>query len=145
MSQTQNQREEKYNLWIYKWSIYKYTREEQHVCICNITVNINGDIIISDALKQTVIFVNKLGKFSVYYDDCDLFFPTGICTEALGHILVWDTKTDTMHLFAQDWEFLGTFDFGRSRSLMFSLCVDAENNLYMGHDTNKITVYKCLQ
>ena len=113
--------------------------------ICNITENINGDIIISDALNQTVIFVNKLGKFSVYYDDCDLFFPTGICTEALGHILVWDTKTDTMHLFAQDWEFLGTFDFGRSRSLMFSLCVDAENNLYMGHDTNKITVYKCLQ
>ena len=114
------------------------------MCICNITVNINGDIIISDALKQPVIFVNKLGKFSVY-NDVDLFLPTGICTEALGHFLVWDTKTDTMHLFAHDWEFLGTFDFGWFGGFKCSLCVDAENNLYMGHCGHKVTVYKCIQ
>ena len=94
------------------------------------------------------MFVNKLGKTLCFgrYDCANTFLPTGICTEAHGHILVWESWMETMHLFDQDWEFLGSTDFAYFGFMRInSLCVDVENNLYMGRNTNRVTVYKCIQ
>ncbi|XP_078312759.1 uncharacterized protein LOC111133990 [Crassostrea virginica] len=131
-----------------KKSIHKYTRHTGNRHPCNITENINGDIVVSDFSEQKVMFVNKLGKTLCFgrYDCANTFLPTGICTEAHGHILVWESWMETMHLFDQDWEFLGSTDFAYFGFMRInSLCVDVENNLYMGRNTNKVTVYKCIQ
>ncbi|XP_078310172.1 uncharacterized protein LOC111136995 isoform X1 [Crassostrea virginica] len=113
-----------------------------------ITENINGDICTSDWKKHAVVVVNKSGqhRFS-YTGQGSGFRPYGICTDVLGHILVCDRVSETVHLLDQD---------GGSLSIILSpqqgitfprgVCMDDENNLYVGqHNTNTVTVYKYLQ
>ncbi|XP_062609480.1 tripartite motif-containing protein 2-like [Saccostrea cucullata] len=112
-----------------------------------ITENINGDICVSNR-SRLVVVVNKSGKhrFSYTGQGSD-FYPYGICTDVLGHILVCDGYSDTVHLLDQDGQFLSlllTEQQGVYRPR--SVCVDDENNLYVGqYDTNTLTVYKYLQ
>ncbi|XP_065930045.1 tripartite motif-containing protein 2-like [Magallana gigas] len=112
-----------------------------------ITENINGDICTSDFLKKNVVVVNKSGqhRFSYTGQGSD-FSPYGICTDVLGHILVCDYRNDTVELLDQDGQFLCqllTKQQGVKYSI--SLCVDDENNLILGENTNTVTVYKYLQ
>ncbi|XP_062577903.1 uncharacterized protein LOC134239772 [Saccostrea cucullata] len=114
-----------------------------------ITENINGDICTSDYDKGVVV-VNKSGqhRFS-YTGQKSVFRPYGICTDVLGHILVCDgyNLSNTVHLLDQDGQFLSLLltqqkgvDYPRS------VCVDDENNLYVGQfTTNTLTVYKYLK
>ncbi|XP_062605150.1 uncharacterized protein LOC134279839 [Saccostrea cucullata] len=112
-----------------------------------ITENINGDICISEH-KKAVVVVNKSGqhRFS-YTGQGSAFCPYGICTDVLGHILVCDDKSRTVHLLDKGGQFLSLLlsqqhgvDYPRS------VCVDDENNLYVGQWlTNILTVYKYLQ
>jgi hypothetical protein len=111
-----------------------------------ITENINGDFCVSDISKESVVVVNKSGqhKFS-YTGQGSGFWPCGICTDSLGHILVCDVYVlgNTVHLLNE---------FGRFLSLVLTrqhgvdypccLCVDDENNLYVGQtNNNTVTVY----
>ncbi|XP_065935183.1 tripartite motif-containing protein 2-like [Magallana gigas] len=68
-----------------------------------ITENINGDICTSDYNKGAVVVVNKSGqhRFS-YTGQGSKFFPYGICTDLLGHILVSDAFTKSVYLLDQD-------------------------------------------
>ncbi|XP_062621401.1 tripartite motif-containing protein 2-like [Saccostrea cucullata] len=114
---------------------------------CYITENINGDICTSDLLNRAVVVVNKSGqhRFS-YTGQGSEFDPFGICTDILGHILVCDYVSETVHLLDQDGQFLSlllTQQQGVRRPR--SVCVDDENNLYVGQfKTNTLTVYKYL-
>ncbi|XP_022341563.2 uncharacterized protein LOC111135625 [Crassostrea virginica] len=113
-----------------------------------ITENINGDICTSDFNKRAVVVVNKSGhhRFS-YTGQGSGFWPSGICTDVLGHILVCDGYSDTVHLLDQDGGFLSVIlssqqGIARPRGV----CVDDENNLHVGQlYTNTVTVYKYLQ
>ncbi|XP_078329851.1 uncharacterized protein LOC111117816 [Crassostrea virginica] len=113
-----------------------------------ITENTNGDICTSDYDKDAVVVVNKSGqhRFS-YRGQGSVFRPYGICTDVLGHILVCDFVSDTVHLLDQNGGFLSIIlseqqGIKRPRGV----CVDDENNLYVGHhDTNTVTVYKYLE
>ncbi|XP_078329850.1 uncharacterized protein LOC111113508 [Crassostrea virginica] len=113
-----------------------------------ITENINGDICTSDFMKRAVVVVNKSGqhRFS-YTGQGSMFRPYGICTDVLGHILVCDTVSETVHLLDQDGGFLSIIlseqqGIERPRGV----CVDDENNLYVGQcNTNTVTVYKYLE
>ncbi|XP_062595587.1 tripartite motif-containing protein 2-like [Saccostrea cucullata] len=113
-----------------------------------ITENINGDICTSDIIKEVVVVVNKSGqhRFS-YTGQKSGFNPLGICTDVLGHILVCDDVSDTVHLLDQDGQFLSlllTKQQGVEDPV--SVCVDDENNLYVGQQyTNTLTVYKYLK
>ncbi|XP_062587759.1 uncharacterized protein LOC134249421 isoform X1 [Saccostrea cucullata] len=113
-----------------------------------ITENINGDICTSDYNKDVVVVVNKSGQHRFSYTGQESrFVPYGICTDVLGHILVCDVSTDTVHLLDQDGQFLSLL-FTRQQGVKFScsVCVDDENNLYVGqYNTNTLTVYKYLQ
>ena len=64
-----------------------------------ITENINGDICTSDYIKQAMVVMNKPGKhrFSSRGQGVD-FRPRGICTDVLGHILVYDFKISIFNL-----------------------------------------------
>ena len=100
----------------------------------------------SDHFKA-VVMVNKSGqhRFS-YTGQGSEFSPYGICTDVLGHILVCDGNSDTVHLLDQDGEFLSVIlSTQQGIRSACSLCVDDENNLYVGQFNNTVTVYKYLQ
>nr|XP_022297073.1 E3 ubiquitin-protein ligase TRIM71-like isoform X2 [Crassostrea virginica] len=113
-----------------------------------ITENINGDICTSDFRKRSIVVVNKSGnhRFS-YTGQGSRFCPCGICTDILGHILMCDSFSDTVHLLDQDGGFLSViFSPQQGIKRPRGVCVDVENNLYVGQDrTNIVTVYKYLQ
>ncbi|XP_062584510.1 uncharacterized protein LOC134246205 [Saccostrea cucullata] len=111
-----------------------------------ITENINGDICTSDYYKGVVV-VNKSGQYRFSYRGQKLLLsPYGICTDVRGHILVCDSICDTVNLLDQDGQFLSlllTKQQGVPRPR--SMCMDDENNLYVGQNlTNTMTVYKYL-
>uniref|UniRef100_K1RCC5 Tripartite motif-containing protein 3 n=1 Tax=Magallana gigas TaxID=29159 RepID=K1RCC5_MAGGI len=110
--------------------------------------NINGDVCVSDYYKYAVVVVDKSGqhRFSVR-GQRSKFYPFGICTDVLGHILVCDSSSETVHLLDQDGQFLSlllTPQQGVEHPR--SVCVDDDNNLWEGQwKTNTVTVYKYLQ
>nr|XP_022308899.1 uncharacterized protein LOC111114735 isoform X2 [Crassostrea virginica] len=112
-----------------------------------ITENINGDICTSDYSIRAVVVVNKSGqhRFS-YAGQGSEFRPYGICTDVLGHILVCDRDSGTVHLLNQDVGFL-SFILSEQQGIKRprGVCVDDENNLYVGQLNNTVTVYKYLQ
>ncbi|XP_062573894.1 uncharacterized protein LOC134235764 [Saccostrea cucullata] len=109
-----------------------------------ITENINGDICTSDIDKKAVVVVNKSGQHRFSYTDQESgFYPYGICTDVLGHILVCDDYK--VHILDQDGQFLSliiTPDTGINPNCV---CVDDENNIYMGDYNAEVIVYKYLQ
>ncbi|XP_065942742.1 E3 ubiquitin-protein ligase TRIM71-like [Magallana gigas] len=118
-----------------------------------ITENINGDICVSDCLKQAVIVVNKSGQHRFSYTGQESKIhpygirPYGICTDILGHIIVCETSSKTVHLLDQDGQFLTLLATSQERrEYPLCVCVDDDNNLHVGHgDTNTVIVYKYLQ
>ncbi|XP_078310256.1 uncharacterized protein LOC144617534 [Crassostrea virginica] len=113
-----------------------------------ITENINGDICTSDYNKDAVVVVNKSGQHRFYYTSQGSgFCPCGICTDVLGHILVCDGYSNTVHLLDRDGGFLSVI-LSSQQGIKdpCGVCVDDENNLHVGqHNTNTVTVYKYLQ
>ncbi|XP_052677261.1 uncharacterized protein LOC128158448 [Crassostrea angulata] len=112
-----------------------------------ITENINGDVCVSDCTNAAVVVVDKSGqhRFS-YTGQGSGILPFGICTDVLGHILVCDVNSDTVHLLDQDGQFLSLLLTPQQGvKLPRSVCVDDENNLWVGQPTNTVTVYKYLQ
>nr|XP_022296229.1 uncharacterized protein LOC111106014 [Crassostrea virginica] len=113
-----------------------------------ITENINGDICTSDISNEKVVVVNKSGQHRFYYTgQGSMFGPCGICTDVLGHILVYDGISNTVHLLDQDGGFLSII-LSSQHGIKYprGVCVDDENNLYVGqYGTNTVTVYKYLQ
>ncbi|XP_052679039.1 uncharacterized protein LOC128159861 [Crassostrea angulata] len=112
-----------------------------------ITENINGDICVSDYDKHAVVVVDKSGQHRFSYSGWEsVFTPFGICTDVLGHILVCDDYTDTVYLLDQDGQLLSFLLTSEQWLGMFcSVCVDDENNLWVGQWGNKVSVYKYLQ
>ncbi|XP_062599250.1 tripartite motif-containing protein 3-like [Saccostrea cucullata] len=114
-----------------------------------ITENINGDICTSDFNNMSVVVVNKSGQHRFSYKGQESrFYPHGICTDVLGHILVCDGVTDTVHLLDQDGQFLSLLLKRQQGVLEYlhSVCVDDENNVYVGQrNTNKLTVFNYIQ
>ncbi|XP_078312611.1 uncharacterized protein LOC144619132 [Crassostrea virginica] len=109
-----------------------------------ITENINGDICTSDGIKEAVVVVNKSGRHRFSYtSQRSRVRLWGICTDVLGHILVCD-DIESVHLLDQDGGFLSVIL--SSQQGIIGLCVDDENNLYVGQAlTTTVTVYKYLQ
>lgn len=112
------------------------------------TEYLSGDIFTSDLFKNAVVVVNKTGqhRFS-YTGPRSGFYPYGICTDILGHILVCDGLNNTVHLLDQDGQFLSLLVTPQQGvEYPRGVCVDDESNLYVGQrNTNSITVYKYLQ
>nr|XP_022300955.1 protein lin-41-like [Crassostrea virginica] len=115
-----------------------------------ITENINGDICASniDFYDGAVVVVNKSGhhRFS-YTGQGSEFWPCGICTDVLGHILVCDDNSSSVHLLDQDGGFMSVI-LSKQQGIKRprGVSVDNENNLGVGQwITNTVTVYKYLQ
>lgn len=116
-----------------------------------ITENLNGDIIVSDNEKQSVISVNKAGNFRFAYPGCNCsteFKPCGIDTDIHGQIMVCNASLEDpsvyllnlngqylMHLFTRQHYYLRTPS---------AICIDRNQNIYVG-DKNKILIFTYLK
>ncbi|XP_052691536.1 E3 ubiquitin-protein ligase TRIM71-like [Crassostrea angulata] len=114
-----------------------------------ITENINGDVGVSDYYNDAVVVVDKSGqhRFS-YTGQRSGFTPQGICTDVLGHILVCDGISNTVHLLDQDGQFLSllrTPQQGVENMYPRSVCVDDEQYMWVGELDNIVKVYKYLK
>ncbi|XP_052677514.1 uncharacterized protein LOC128158625 [Crassostrea angulata] len=115
-----------------------------------ITENINGDVCVSDYMDGNcaVVVVDKSGQHRFSYTGQGSEFELyGICTDVLGHILVCDRISNTVHLLDQDGQFLSLL-LTEQQGVKYprSVCVDDENNLWVGQiTTNTVKVYKYLQ
>ena len=123
-------------------------RQGLYRCPHYITENINGDICTSDSINPVVVVVNKSGQHRFSYTGRgSVFSPWGVCTDVLGHILVCDCHSDTVHLLDQNGGFLSVI-LSSQQGIMSprGVCVDGGNNLYVGQwGTNKVLVYMYLQ
>ncbi|XP_061182649.1 uncharacterized protein LOC133190999 [Saccostrea echinata] len=112
-----------------------------------ITENIDGDICTSDRNKGVVV-LDKFGQLRFSYTgQASNFSPLGICTDVSGHILVCDDISHTIHLLEQDSQFLSFLITPKQKISLFKpcgMCMDDENNLYIGQEYQKVTVYKYL-
>uniref|UniRef100_A0A8W8JD61 B box-type domain-containing protein n=1 Tax=Magallana gigas TaxID=29159 RepID=A0A8W8JD61_MAGGI len=114
-----------------------------------ITENINGDICTSDFIKYAVVVVNKSGqhRFS-YTGQGSEFYPCGICTDLLGHIIVCNSffGNSTLDIIDQDGQFLSQL-LPQQEISPCCVCVDVESHLHVGQfyfNTKTVTVYKYL-
>lgn len=115
-----------------------------------ITENTNGDIIVSDEQRKTIVAVDRIGQHRFNYGgnhSLPEFNPRGICTDAFGHILVCNHSyhDPSVHLLDENGQFLTSlltkhrFD----EDLPQDVCVDDKHNLYVGCGINNvIDVYK---
>uniref|UniRef100_K1PKI3 Tripartite motif-containing protein 3 n=1 Tax=Magallana gigas TaxID=29159 RepID=K1PKI3_MAGGI len=89
-----------------------------------ITENINGDVCVSDFNKHAVVVVDKSGqhRFS-YTGQRSRLDPYGICTDVLGHILVCDNISETVHLLDQDGQFLSLHSHHNKGYIVPVVCV----------------------
>eukprot|EP00105_Crassostrea_gigas_P020312 XP_011439061.1 PREDICTED: uncharacterized protein LOC105336452 [Crassostrea gigas] len=111
-----------------------------------ITENINGDVCVSDYGSDAVVLVDKSGqhRFS-YTGQGSRFTPHGICTDVLGHILVCDSISETVHLLDKDGQFFSLLLTSKQGvEYPRSMCVDDENNLWVGETSTTVPVFKYL-
>ncbi|XP_062589330.1 uncharacterized protein LOC134250981 [Saccostrea cucullata] len=123
-----------------------------------LTKNCNGDIIVSDYNLSAVVVVDAGGKHRFSYTGPPSgsglqqgLRPTGICTDALSHILVVDNLTDTVQMIDKDGHFLSLLltKEGVIHAL-YSLAYDHETHLlYVGcgssECTDIVSVYRYIQ
>ncbi|XP_056003897.1 uncharacterized protein LOC125682758 [Ostrea edulis] len=116
-----------------------------------ITENTNGDIIVSDGLRDAVVVTERGGRHRFSYTgppSGSSLNPYGICTDALSHILVCDLNTDTVQMIDKDGHFLSLLltpqhGINTPRGLNYD---DKTHLLWVGSQyTNTVSVYRYLQ
>ncbi|XP_056008488.1 uncharacterized protein LOC125660935 [Ostrea edulis] len=115
-----------------------------------ITENKNGDIIVSD-FGRAVVVTERGGRHRFSYrgpSSGSPFYPRGICTDAMSHILVCDNKTHTVQMIDKDGQFLSLLltqqhGINTPRSLNYD---DKTHLLWVGSgDNNTVSVYRYIQ
>nr|XP_034332754.1 uncharacterized protein LOC117691245 [Crassostrea gigas] len=115
-----------------------------------ITKNNNGDVVVSDNnFNSGAVVVTESGgrhRFSYTgHPSGSGIRPAGICTDALSHILVCDSRTDTVQMLDSDGQFLSYLltesqEMGKPWSLSYDVNT---HRLWVGSsNNNKVVVYK---
>ncbi|XP_061193791.1 uncharacterized protein LOC133202033 [Saccostrea echinata] len=114
-----------------------------------ITENSNGDVIVSD-WSRGVVVTDGRGKHRFSYrrpPSGSELFPSGICTDALSHILVCDYNTHTVQILDQNGKFLSqiqTLEHGIDESC----CLSYDNYthlLWVGSENNStVNIYRVI-
>ncbi|XP_078339927.1 uncharacterized protein LOC111110586 isoform X5 [Crassostrea virginica] len=114
---------------------------------------INGDILVSDFMKDALVVVDKSGRHRFDYrggfSSAENFLPRAVCTDVKGRILFLHRRDGTyrnnencISLLDQDGNFISRLlEYGIDNCDFSALCVDDENNMYIGLK-NVIHVYK---
>lgn len=113
---------------------------------CYITENNNGDVVVSD--NVAIVVTEREGGHRFSYTGHlseTIFWPEGICTDALSHILVCDKNTNTVQMLDRDGQFLSCLLIRPSGIFSpVSLCYDATTHRpLVGSSLNyKVCIYR---
>ncbi|XP_062618923.1 uncharacterized protein LOC134280526 [Saccostrea cucullata] len=115
-----------------------------------ITENRNGDVIVSDSGRYAVVVTDSRGRHRFSYTGTPSgsgLSPQGICTDALSHILVSDSRTQTVHIIDKDGNYLTELDtvqhgIDRPWSLSYD---DITRSVWVGSwDNNTVNIYRLI-
>jgi hypothetical protein len=115
-----------------------------------ITENRNGDIIVSDG-DRGVVVTERGGRHRFSYTGPPSgsgLSPWGICTDALSHILVCDSKTDAVQMIDKDGQFMSLLlTQQHGVHTLYSLNYDDKTHLlWVGSlNNNIVNVYRHIQ
>ncbi|XP_048754436.2 uncharacterized protein LOC125665697 [Ostrea edulis] len=116
-----------------------------------ITENNNGDVIVSDYIKDTVIGTCCSGRHRFSYKGRSVdppLRPRGICTDALSNILVCDEKTHTVQMIDKDGQFMSLL-LTHQHGINKPWGLDYDDKIHLlwvgSHNTNKVSVYRYIQ
>lgn len=106
-----------------------------------ITENKNNDVVVTDWLLHAVVVTNSKGTFRFSYSGYPQkseLRPRGIATDVFAHILVCDSKTDTVQIIDKNGNFISYIVIDEHKLIKpRSLCYDTENHLlWVGSWTN---------
>ncbi|XP_062594198.1 uncharacterized protein LOC134255694 [Saccostrea cucullata] len=113
-----------------------------------ITENRNGDVIVSDPLCVAVVVTDRDGNYRFSYTchtSGSVLLPSGICTDALSHILLCDRYTDSVQILDCDGHYLTEIDtsqHGINRPLGLSYDEDTQLLWVGAHDNNTVNIYR---
>ncbi|XP_062584964.1 uncharacterized protein LOC134246599 [Saccostrea cucullata] len=114
-----------------------------------ITENRNGDVIVSDRWCGVVV-TDSRGRYRFSYTgppSGSRLVPHGICTDALSHILLCDSKTYTVHIIDKDGNYLTELDteqhgIDEPWSLSYD---DITRSVWVGSFTNNtVNIYRLI-
>ncbi|XP_062608103.1 uncharacterized protein LOC134269946, partial [Saccostrea cucullata] len=114
-----------------------------------ITENRNGDVIVSDYLRDVVV-TDRRGRHRFSYTGHPSgsgLRPCGICTDALSHILVCDVYTRSVHIIDQDGLFLTQIETKHHGiGVPYGLSYDCDTQLlWVGsRDNNTVNIYRLI-
>jgi hypothetical protein len=151
-----------------KWKVTRYSKGGKRLqdiqrndkgrplyqSICYLTENINGDICVSDPYQVVVVTGSGQYRFSYPAHWLVGFYLNGICTDALGHIIVCYNSHEVfesrlsgnIHLLSEDGQLLKSLDAGQDQSAVRAVCVDDQHNLWVGRESsNVVSVYRYLE
>ncbi|KAI8497485.1 hypothetical protein Bbelb_247910 [Branchiostoma belcheri] len=82
-----------------------------------ITVDGEGNILVSDMVSSFVFMFDESGKFLLKFGgegsgEGQLRFPRGICTDSSGHIIVADSGNGRVQMFTRHGEYIRTIETG---------------------------------
>lgn len=108
-----------------------------------VSVNINGNICVSDQLDSKVRGFDDQGKKLYTYKGRRprAFNPTGICNDLLGHVLVCNChkSNPSVHLLDKNGQFLKMIVYDRKDvKEPWGLCTDDDGKLYLGQKNCKM-------
>jgi hypothetical protein len=125
-------------------TLYKYP-----VCI---TENLNGDVIVADLDKHALMVTDLEGIYRFSYtgpsSETELD-PRGVCTDALGHILVCDWRTRSVQIIDRNGQFLSsllTNEHSKISKTPYGISYNHKSHLlWVGYDnSNRINVFQYL-
>ncbi|XP_062591607.1 uncharacterized protein LOC134253114 [Saccostrea cucullata] len=110
-----------------------------------ITENRNGDIVVSDSFHAVVV-TDCMGRHRFSIQESSLM-PSGICTDAMSHILVGDLKTFSVQMIDKDGHILPPILkvyqlMDRPRCLSYD---HKSHLLWVGLSDNKVCAYRYLE
>ncbi|XP_062614361.1 uncharacterized protein LOC134276096 [Saccostrea cucullata] len=108
-----------------------------HSQVLYITENGNEDICVSDVNAVVVTDAGGLLRFRYKgLSDDSQFDPYGICSDSQNNIIIADMKKNRIHLIDQNGEFLHYIQY-KDMNMPRALCIDEDNNLYVGEWTSE--------
>nr|XP_022288007.1 uncharacterized protein LOC111100420 [Crassostrea virginica] len=115
-----------------------------------ITENNNGDVLVSDWDRRAVVVTSVEGVHRFSYtgppSGSGLFYPRGICTDVMSHILVSDFNTSTVQMLDRDGQFLSyvlTKQTPRMDYIPWSLSYDVTTHAVWVGSNNNNTMSVC--
>nr|XP_034333806.1 uncharacterized protein LOC105343600 [Crassostrea gigas] len=113
--------------------------------IC-ITENNNGDVVVSDSDAVVVTDFGGRHRFSyTEHPSGSSLCPCGICTDALSHILVCDSRTNTVQMIDSDGQFLSHLLI-RPSGIFTPSCLSYDISTHLlwvgSYKNNKMCVYR---